>query len=186
MTDWQPIVLKRAAVLKSWHQHARIASRRYFNVSEFLQLNENVGCFLRHEFLAQSWNNGIVERWNSGFSKDIIHFKLYRQAEFCHLPNIAVSSPSRRLSGPEVKTHFFNIPAFHHSNWGEALNWQNTGVLNFVHCNLLGNLFGGQGTRGGVFIQNKIIFCCLVGWSACGRLLCESESNLALRAQDWC
>ncbi len=46
--------------------------------------------------MPQSWNNGIVERWNSGFSKDIIHFKLYRQDEFCHLPNIAVSSPSRR------------------------------------------------------------------------------------------
>jgi hypothetical protein len=61
------------------------------NVSEFLQLNENTGYFLRHEVLPQLWNNGIVERWNSGFSKDIIHFKLYRQDEFCHLPNIAVS-----------------------------------------------------------------------------------------------
>jgi hypothetical protein len=29
-----------------------------------------------------------VERWNSGFSKDIIHLKHYRQDEFCHLPNI--------------------------------------------------------------------------------------------------
>ena len=75
-------------------------------VSEFLQLNENTGYFLRHEFLPQSWNNGIVERWNSGFSKDIIHFKLYRQDEFCYLPNIAVYSPSRRLYEPEAKTHF--------------------------------------------------------------------------------
>ncbi len=72
--------------------------------------------------MPQSWNNGIVERWNSGFSKDIIHFKLYRQDEFSHLPNIAVSSPSRRLYEPEAKTHFSNIPAFHHSNWGEAPN----------------------------------------------------------------
>ncbi len=32
------------------------------NVSEFLQLNENTGYFLRHEFLPQSWNNGIVAR----------------------------------------------------------------------------------------------------------------------------
>ncbi len=56
--------------------------------------------------MPQSWNNGIVERWNSGFSKDIIHFKLYRQDEFSHLPNIAVSSPSRRLYEPEAKTHF--------------------------------------------------------------------------------
>jgi hypothetical protein len=29
---------------------------------------------LRPEFLPQSWNNGIVEQWNSGFSKEIIHF----------------------------------------------------------------------------------------------------------------
>ena len=81
-----------------------------------------MGCFLRHEFLPQSWNNGTVERWNSGFSKDIIHIKLYPQAEFCYLPNIAVSSPGHRLCGPEAKTHFSNIPAFQHSNWGEALN----------------------------------------------------------------
>ncbi len=32
------------------------------NVSEFLQLNENTGYFLRHGFLPQSWNNGIVAR----------------------------------------------------------------------------------------------------------------------------
>ncbi len=83
---------------------------------------------MKHEFLPQSWNNGIVERWNSGFSKDIIHFKLYRPDEFCHLPNIAVSSPSRRLYEPEAKTHFSNIPAFHHSNWGEAPNLKYQGV----------------------------------------------------------
>jgi hypothetical protein len=47
--------------------------------------NEITGYFLRHEFLPQSWNTGRVERWNSGFSKDIIHFKLYRQDEFCHI-----------------------------------------------------------------------------------------------------
>jgi hypothetical protein len=57
----------------------------------FYKTNENTGYFLRHEFLPHSWNNGIVERWNIGFLKDIIHFKLYRQDEFCHLPNIAVS-----------------------------------------------------------------------------------------------
>ena len=32
--------------------------------------------FFRHEFWPQSWNNGIVERWNSGFLEDIIHFKV--------------------------------------------------------------------------------------------------------------
>jgi hypothetical protein len=41
----------------------------YRNVSEFLQLNENIGYYLRSEFLPQSWNNGIV-----AFLKDIIHF----------------------------------------------------------------------------------------------------------------
>jgi len=61
------------------------------NASEFLQLNENTKYFLRYELLPQLWNNGIVERWNSGFSKEIIHFKLYPQYEFCHLSNIAVS-----------------------------------------------------------------------------------------------
>jgi len=50
-----------------------------------------------------------------------------------YLPNIAVPSPSPlparrayRPEGkshePEAKTHFSNIPAFHHSNWGEAPN----------------------------------------------------------------
>ena len=61
--------------------------------------------------MPQLWNNGIVERWNSGFSKEIIHFKLYPQYEFWHLSNIAVSKPQ-----------FSNIPSFHHSNWGEAPN----------------------------------------------------------------
>jgi len=73
-----------------------------------------MGYFLRHEFLSQSWN--------SGFSKNIIHLKLYRKAEFCYLPNIGVAPPSQRLYGPEAKTHSSNIPSFHHSNWGEAPN----------------------------------------------------------------
>ena len=33
-------------------------------------------------------------------------FVLNRQEEFCHLPNLAVSSPSRRLYGPEAKTPY--------------------------------------------------------------------------------
>jgi hypothetical protein len=52
---------------------------------------KNTGHFFRHEFLPQSWNHGIVERWNIGFSTDIIHFKLYRKEEFCQLHNTAVS-----------------------------------------------------------------------------------------------
>jgi hypothetical protein len=32
-----------------------------------------------------------VERWNNGFSKEIIHFKYWRSDEFSNLSNIAVS-----------------------------------------------------------------------------------------------
>jgi hypothetical protein len=46
-----------------------------------------------------------VERWKSGFSKDIIHFKLYVRSAF---------------GGPFA--HFSNIPAFQYSDWGEAPN----------------------------------------------------------------
>jgi len=55
-----------------------------------------------------------VERWNSGFSKDIIH-----------LPNVAVS-----------QAHFSNIPTFHCSNWGEAPNL----IQGFGIDNLFGHL----------------------------------------------
>jgi hypothetical protein len=33
----------------------------YFDGSEFLQLDENIGYYWMSEFLPQSWNNGIVE-----------------------------------------------------------------------------------------------------------------------------
>jgi hypothetical protein len=66
---------------------------------------------LRYEFLPQSWNNGIVEGWNSGFSKDIVHFRLYPQDNSAIYPILQYP-----------KTHFSNIPAFHHSNWGDAPN----------------------------------------------------------------
>jgi hypothetical protein len=36
-------------------------------VSEFLQLNEIIGHFLRLERLSQKWNNEIVEYWKVGF-----------------------------------------------------------------------------------------------------------------------
>jgi hypothetical protein len=39
----------------------------------------------------------MLERWNSGFSKEILYFKLYGQAEFCQLSNIAISAPSFTL-----------------------------------------------------------------------------------------
>jgi hypothetical protein len=43
-------------------------------VSEFLQPTENIKAFLGIQNLPRKWNNGIVERWNIGFLKDIIHF----------------------------------------------------------------------------------------------------------------
>jgi len=62
------------------------------NLSEFIQW---------HAFLPQSWNDGILEQWNNGFSKEIIHFKLYRQNEF---PYIAVSQdPFIQYSSIPVK-----------------------------------------------------------------------------------
>jgi hypothetical protein len=78
--------------------------------------------------LSQTWNIGIVELWNIGLSKDFIHLKLYIQDEFCSLPNMVVSSTSRKLHEPEANMHFSNIPAFHHSNWGEA----HTSLVDFI------------------------------------------------------
>ena len=37
------------------------------NVSEFLQLNENIRHSLRLERLIRIWKNGIVEYWKVGF-----------------------------------------------------------------------------------------------------------------------
>ena len=37
------------------------------NVSEFLQLNENIRLFLRLEHLFRIWKNGIVENWKVDF-----------------------------------------------------------------------------------------------------------------------
>jgi len=52
-----------------------------------------------------------VERWNSGFSKDIIHLYLIVKKNFAIYPTLQYP-----------KTQFSIIPAFHHSNWGEAPN----------------------------------------------------------------
>jgi hypothetical protein len=75
------------------------------------------------------WNDGIV---GSQRKLSILNF-MFVPPSADHLSTIAVFSSSRRLyppawkpygleAGPEVKTHFSNIPAFHHSNWGEAPN----------------------------------------------------------------
>jgi hypothetical protein len=52
----------------------------------------------------EQWKNGIVEEWNSGFSKKIIHIKLYRQIEFHHLPDLAVKQ--------DPFLQYSNIPPF--------------------------------------------------------------------------
>jgi len=59
----------------------------------------------------------MVERWNTGMvaSQRIFSILSFIENEFCHLPNIAVSSPSRKLHEPEAKTHHSTIPAFHYS-----------------------------------------------------------------------
>jgi len=64
-----------------------------------------------HEFLPHSWNNGIVEQWNSGLSKDTIHFKLCRQAEFYHLPDLEY--PKTHYSAKaSLRAQYSNIPPF--------------------------------------------------------------------------
>jgi len=50
-----------------------------------------------------------VERWNSGFLKDIIYSEFYVGMNVALYPILQYP-----------KTHFSNIPTFHHSNWGEA------------------------------------------------------------------
>ncbi len=51
----------------------------------------------------------MVERWNIGFQKDISHFKFYLSALGGPLPH-------------PCKIPIPIIPAFQHSNWGEAPN----------------------------------------------------------------
>jgi len=44
------------------------------NVSELLQPTENIEVFWDFRICPEKWNNGMVERWNIGFQKDINHF----------------------------------------------------------------------------------------------------------------
>jgi len=73
----------------------------------------------------------MVEYWNTGFWKVIVHPLLYRQLQFYHQLNIALFTPSCRLSEPEARVHYHSVPALHHSNWGEAPN------LDFLAANLI-------------------------------------------------
>jgi hypothetical protein len=57
-----------------------------------------------------TWNNGIVEQWNNGLFKDIIHF--YFIAETIVAINSTVQYPLRAIGF----THFSNIPLFQYSN----------------------------------------------------------------------
>jgi hypothetical protein len=47
--------------------YCRRSLKEYLNVSEILQLYENIGYFLRLEHLPRTWNNGRVECWKVGF-----------------------------------------------------------------------------------------------------------------------
>jgi hypothetical protein len=53
-----------------------------------------------------------MERWNIGFIKDIIYFKLYRKEEFCHFPNIAVSQDPlfQNSAKASLRAQYSNIP----------------------------------------------------------------------------
>jgi hypothetical protein len=66
-----------------------MSSTYLWNVSEFLQQVEYREYFLRRAYLPQSWNNGIVEGWNSG--DEFYLLGLLSQDGFCHEPNIVVS-----------------------------------------------------------------------------------------------
>jgi hypothetical protein len=79
----------------------------------------SIGIFFRNghlwkdAYIGFDYKHGIMQRWNSGFSKDIIHFKLYRHADFFHLPNTAAPRPIIAL-----KLHcVLNIPPF---QWGQT------------------------------------------------------------------
>jgi hypothetical protein len=57
--------------------------------------------------LSRKWNNGMVERWNIGFQKDISHFN------FIVFP-VGGGTINPTLHYP--RTHYSTIPVFHHSN----------------------------------------------------------------------
>jgi hypothetical protein len=54
-------------------------------------------------------NNAIVERWNSGFLMEKFILNVIVRMNFAISPILHYP-----------KTHFSNIPALHHSNWGGA------------------------------------------------------------------
>jgi hypothetical protein len=53
----------------------------------------------------------MVKRWNIGFQKDVNHFYFIVNAAGGGTINSTLHYP---------RTHYSNIPAFQHSNWGEA------------------------------------------------------------------
>jgi hypothetical protein len=69
--------------------------------------------FLGLPNLPRKWNNGMVERWNIGFQKDINHFNFIFNPAGGGTIYPTLHYPS---------THYSTIPAFQHSNWGEAPN----------------------------------------------------------------
>jgi len=71
---------------------------------------------MRSEFWPHSWNHCILD-----FRLRISDIKKLKQK-----PYIPSTKPLTRNTQLEtrnaIKTHFSNIPAFHHSNWGGAPN----------------------------------------------------------------
>jgi len=77
---------------------------------------------MKYRVFFEAWVfTSIMECWNSRFSKDAIHFKLYRQDEFCHLPNIAVSQ--------DPVFQYSSVPLF---QLGEAPNLKLKETLFFI------------------------------------------------------
>jgi hypothetical protein len=64
-------------------------------------------CFLRLECLLQIWSNGIVAYW-----KDVLK----------RIGSTIKTTDTMNLILNSFGTQYSNIPAFHHSNWGEAPN----------------------------------------------------------------
>ena len=90
-----------------------------------------------------------MECWNSRFSKDAIHFKLYRQDEFCHLPNIAISQ--------DPVFQYSSVPLF---QLGEAPNLKLKETLFFIlkSLRLLRSLWLAEPFQNFGFMLNSLKF----------------------------
>ena len=67
------------------------------------------------KFLNSDWILWMWERLSSREKISFLHMRSRLESR-SHSKDVKV----RELTPPEVKTHYSNIPAFQHSNWGEA------------------------------------------------------------------